>query len=116
MRVAVPSDGGFEGNAVPLNKASGIAVAQIGPDGIKEVKVIRPGEDTIGEIRKEGVELLIAPEIPEEVVAKLSSLGIKTLTGVRGRVMDVLSWAMKEAIRAGLSAFAKGTMFMGRGQ
>ncbi len=25
MRVAVPSDGGFEGNAVPLNKASGIS-------------------------------------------------------------------------------------------
>ncbi|WP_297419210.1 hypothetical protein [Thermococcus sp.] len=114
MRVAIPSDGGFEGSAVPLDKAQGIAVAEVGPDGVKEIRVIKPGKDVVEELRKEKIEVLISPEISKEMAVKLSNFGIKTFTGFSGRVRDVLAGTMKGMLKAGLDVMKLGKNFMRR--
>ncbi|WP_297498720.1 NifB/NifX family molybdenum-iron cluster-binding protein [Thermococcus sp.] len=113
MRVAVPSDGGFDGKAVPLDMAGGIAIAEIGPDGVKEIKVIKPGENAAGELKREGVELVLTPEIPEELALKFTKLGIMVLTGVSGKVKEVIMLALKGTVKNAFKA-GLGMAKMGR--
>jgi predicted Fe-Mo cluster-binding NifX family protein len=110
VRVGIPSDNGFEGEAVSLKKAKGIAIADVGPDGIKEIKVIKPDSiDTLAsDLKENGVEVVLTPEIPKEVTEKLSKSGIKVFTGVAGKVKDVLMGIAKGSIKLGIGMMKKG--------
>ncbi|WP_297074203.1 NifB/NifX family molybdenum-iron cluster-binding protein [Thermococcus sp.] len=104
MRVAVPSDEGFDGNAVPFEKAKSFAIAEVGPDGIKEIKVLKPEENIGDELKKEGVELVLAPEVSKEITLRLARMGITVLTGFSGKVKDVMMTALKSTVRDSLKA------------
>ncbi|WP_456368228.1 NifB/NifX family molybdenum-iron cluster-binding protein [Thermococcus sp.] len=118
MKVAVPSDGGFDGNAVPFEKARGLAIAEVGPDGVKEIKVLKPEGNIVEGLGKEGVELVLAPEVSKEMTMKLAQMGIKVLTGFSGKVKDVMMMAMKSTVRdflkAGLTMAKVGKKMMDR--
>jgi len=118
MRVAVPSDGGFEGKAVPFDASDGIAIAEVRPDGVREIKVIKPGDNVAEELKREGVELVLTPEIPDELALKFAKLGIRVLTGVSGKVKDVMMLALKgtvkRAFKAGLDMAKMGKDVMTR--
>ncbi len=118
MKVAVPSDGGFDGNAVPFEKAESFAIAEVGPDGIKEIKVLKPEKNMEEELKKEGVELVLAPEVSKELTLKLAQMGIKVLTGFSGKVKDVMTMAMKSTLKdffkAGITMAKVGKKIMDR--
>jgi len=113
MRIAVPSDGGVDGNSVPMAEARDIVVADVGPDGVKEIRVLKMQGDPIGELKRERVELLIAPEIPEALIEGLGRAGIRTIAGVGGRVMDVLRLALAGVFRTSSGLIDRGMGFMG---
>jgi predicted Fe-Mo cluster-binding NifX family protein len=93
--IAVAADGQLV--AEHFSRASSFVLADVGPDGVRNVRVIAaraPGMPSpVHQLLDCGVQMLLANRIGEQATKKLEAAGVAVLSGKSGPIEKVLQGA-----------------------